>query len=61
MRRSVVRSPSHKGIEHGDSAGRWQPRDKLGTGGQQAGWLIRKLVKYMNCLPFTIYCSPFTT
>ena len=24
------------GIEHSDSAGRWQPRDKLGTGGQRA-------------------------
>jgi hypothetical protein len=24
-------------------------------GGQKAGWLIRKLVKKMNCLPLTAY------
>jgi hypothetical protein len=28
-----------------------------GEKGQKAGWLIRKLVKQMNCLLLTAYCA----
>ncbi len=60
---SVIRGQLCKG--HGDSAGSWQPRDKLGTGGQQAelrkesGVRIQEEKNIKNVLSFWLQATDY--